>query len=424
MNNNDIQINENKSQEIDETKKRRSPGKRRGLLKTVIVRTLISVGLALVLVFALLWTLMYSIAHGPSESLRDLLVMSAMQASATKWVPYLVLSSDDVEAIINNSVEGSTEVIDIEDLEKRTIKKVITDADGNQYEIDVIVREDGKEVVVNPDGSHQEFDEWANAVDGIQFITVNRSTFRGYMLIIKDPSRVFVATSSDYKSGEAGKRFYEMAEIYDAVALINGGEFLDAGGQGNGGNPVGLTFSRGDCVWSDNYGWKTFIGFNDKNELVVLENTTKDEAIAAGIRDGVCFKPMKTSAPSCLIYHDDEGKVYVNSYNSAGLAQRSAIGQRADGAVIMLVTDGRSASSPGATYNDITQLMFEYGAITAGMLDGGSSSMMYYREYYDLYGASDPSLGEYGKMGLVNQYVAFTEPRRIPTYFCVGRSGE
>ncbi len=424
MNNNEIQKSDNESVEIDETRDRRRPKSGGGLIKTVIIRTLISVGLTLLLLLTLLWTLMYSVAHGPSESLRDLLVMSAMQASATKWVPYLVLTSEEVDAIINNSIEGSTEVIDIEDLEKRTIKKVVTDADGKQYEIDVIVREDGSEVVVNPDGSEQVFDEWANAVDGIQYITVSRSTFRGYMLIIKDPSRVFVATSSDYKSDEAGKRFFEMAEMYDAVALINGGEFLDTAGQGNGGNPVGLTFSRGECVWTDKYTWKTFIGFNDKNELVILDKTTKEEAIAAGIRDGVCFKPMRNSAPSCLIYHDEEGKVYVNSYNSAGLAQRSAIGQRADGAVIMLVTDGRTSSSPGATYNDITQLMYEYGAVTAGMLDGGSSSMMYYRDFYELYGADDDSLDEYGKMGLVNRYVAFTEPRRIPTYFCVGRSGD
>ena len=424
MNNNEIQPTVNNTFDIDESQNRRKPKANRGLVKTIILRTLISVGLTAVLAFSLLWTLMYTVAHGPSESLRDLLVMSAMQASATKWVPYLVLSPEDVDSIINNSIEGNTEIIDIESLESRTIKKVVTDSDGNSYEIDVIVRDDGKEVVVNPDGSEEVFDEWANAVDGIQFITVNRSTFRGYMLIIKDPSRVFVATSSDYKSGEAGKRFYEMAEMYDAVALINGGEFLDTAGQGNGGNPVGLTFSRGECVWTDKYTWKTFIGFNDKNELVILEKTSKDAAVAAGIRDGVCFMPMRNSAPSCLIYHDEEGKVYVNSYNSAGLAQRSAIGQRADGAVIMLVTDGRTSSSPGATYNDVTQLMYEYGAVTAGMLDGGSSAMMYYRNYYELYGTDKDSLGEYQKMGLVNRYVAFTEPRRIPTWFCVGRSGD
>lgn len=423
MNNNATTLIENGSFEIDETQKRRKPRENGKTVKIVIGRSLISLGLTLLLILSLVWTLLFTIAHGPSESLRDLLVMSAMQASATKWVPYLVLPAEEVDAIIGNSLKGSTEIIDSDALADRTIKKVVTGADGKQYEIDVIVRGDGSEIVVNPDGTQQEFDEWANAIDGIQYITINRSTFRAYMLIVKDPSRVFVATSSDYKSGEAGKRFYEIAEKFNAVALINGGEFLDAGGQGNGGNPAGLTFSRGECVWSDEFTWKTFIGFNKDNKLVVLEGVTKEEAIAAGIRDGVCFMPMKTSVPSRLIYQDEEGNVYVNSSNSAGLAQRCAIGQRADGAVIMLVTDGRTSSSPGATYNDVTQLMYEYGAVSAGMLDGGSSAMMYYRDYYKLYNIDYDSLGEYQKMGLVNQYVAFTEPRRIPTYFCVGRSG-
>lgn len=31
------------------------------------------------------------------------------------------------------------------------------------------------------------------------------------------------------------------------------------------------------------------------------------------------------------------------------------------------------------------------------------------------------TLDEYQKKGLVNHYKAFTNPRRIPTYFCVAR---
>lgn len=427
MNNSELEKNivgGNADAEFDENISRRKPKPKGSLAKKVVCRFFISLGLALVLIFTLVWTLLYSVAHGPSESLRDLLVMSAMQASATKWVPYLVLPAEEVEAIIKNSNEGSTEVLDPDDLADRTITKVVMGADGVQYEIEVIIRPDGSEIIVNPDGTEQEFDEWETAIDGIQYITINRSTFRAYMLIIKDPSRVFVATSSDYKSGAAGKRFFEMAEMYNAVALINGGEFSDPGGQGNGANPGGLTFSRGECVWSDANTWKTFIGFNKENKLVVYEGLTKEEAIAAGIRDGVCFMPSKNSSSSRLIYQDEEGKVYVNSYNSAGLAQRSAIAQRADGAVIFLTTDGRTSSSPGANYNDITQLLYEYGAVSAGMLDGGSSAMLYYREYYKLYNLDYNSLGEYQKMGLVNQYVAFTTPRRIPTYFCVGKSGD
>ena len=107
--------------------------------------------------------------------------------------------------------------------------------------------------------------------------------------------------------------------------------------------------------------------------------------------------------------------------NNTGTAQRTAVGQRADGTVIFLVTDGRSASSLGATRNDVIDVMVKYGAVTAGMLDGGSSSLMYYEDYYTKYGIDESTLDEYQKKGLVNHYKAFTNPRRIPTYFCVAR---
>lgn len=59
--------------------------------------------------------------------------------------------------------------------------------------------------------------------------------------------------------------------------------------------------------------------------------------------------------------------------------------------------------------------MVKYGAITAGMLDGGSSSLMYYEDYFTKYGIDESTLDEYQKKGLVNHYKAFTNPRRIPT---------
>ena len=52
---------------------------------------------------------------------------------------------------------------------------------------------------------------------------------------------------------------------------------------------------------------------------------------------------------------------------------------RADGAVLLLVIDGRQASSLGASYKDCAKIMLEYGAVNAANLDGGSSSMMMYQ---------------------------------------------
>ena len=63
----------------------------------------------------------------------------------------------------------------------------------------------------------------------------------------------------------------------------------------------------------------------------------------------------------------------------SGLNPRTAIGQRADGALLLLVTDGRGKSGHlGASASDLINVMMKYGAVNAANLDGGSSSCMYY----------------------------------------------
>ena len=85
----------------------------------------------------------------------------------------------------------------------------------------------------------------------------------------------------------------------------------------------------------------------------------------------------------------------------------------------MIVTDGRTASSLGATRDDITNLMLKYGAVCAGMLDGGSSAMMYYADYIEKYDVDESQLDQYQLLGIVNKYKAFTSPRYLPTFFMV-----
>jgi hypothetical protein len=83
------------------------------------------------------------------------------------------------------------------------------------------------------------------------------------------------------------------------------------------------------------------------------------------------------------------------------------------------VTDGRTASSLGATRNDIINIMVSFKAVAAGMLDGGSSTQMYYEDYYTKYNIDPSTLDDNQLKGLVNRYKAFTKPRFIPTYFVV-----
>ena len=356
--------------------------------KKIVARLFLSVFTVLVCVIVAAFSLLYILVNGGCEPLKERLVLSATQASATKWLPGLFMPQSEVDAIITKSFEVNTDVMSLEDYSALT----------------------------NVNNENGEVDEWENAIDGMLFEKINGATFNGYILLVKDPSRVFVGTSSDFSQGLAGMTIFNIAKKENVVAVINAGEFADPGGKGTGNNPMGITYSKGDLVWNDSLK-RTFIGFSADNKLVVTEPMTTSLAEQLSIRDGVSFQNGNV-----LITNDENGNVTMHyADNNTGTAQRTAIGQRADGAVILLVTDGRSASSLGATRNDVIDVMVSYGAISAGMLDGGSSSLMYYENYYDKYGYDYNSLDEYQRQGLINKYKAFTTPRRMPTYICVAR---
>ena len=359
--------------------------KRRMTVECVIRRILLVLLTAILFTVGSLLAVCNTLANGPSKTARDKAVMSALQASATKWMPGLFLSSDTVEEIKKNSQVVVTDVKPITD---------IPSGDG--------------------DGDTPTADKWANAIDGMIYENVNGTTFKGYVLLIKDPARVTVGVSSnDFAHATAGMRIFELADKYNAVAAINAGEFRDDGGVGTGYAPMGLTYSEGNCVWNDGLS-RTFMGFDKNNRLYVAEGTTYAQAEELGMRDAVSFQ-----TGNVLITNDGTNVTYYYADSNTGVAQRTAIGQCADGTVIFLVTDGRTASSMGATRNEIIDTLISYGAVTAGMLDGGSSSMLYYRDYFTKYNIDQSQLDEYQKMGLVNKYKAFTNPRRIPTYFIV-----
>ncbi len=368
--------------------KRREP-KKHTPVKTVIGRIFVSLISVILFAVIALYGLCFTIAKGPSETVRNLLVLSAKQASATKWVPGLFLSAEEIEEIMANSEKVETDIISI------------------------------KDYYTAEDSGEASEDEWEKAKDGMIFKTIKGSSYTAYMLIIKDPSRVYVGTATDnFEENTKGKNIFEITKDLGAVAAINGGEFPDTGGIGTGEHPIGLTYSGGKCVWNDGRK-RTFIGFDKNNRLHAIEGATKAEADALGIRDAVAFQ-----TGNVLITSDGENVTFYYAEGNNGTAQRTAIGQRADGAVIMLVTDGRTASSLGATKNDVIDVMVEHGAVTAAMLDGGSSAMMYYENYYEKYGYDTDDLDQYQKKGLVNKYKAFTNPRYMPTFFVVSPISE
>ena len=364
-------------------------GKRSGAsLVGLILRRFLFVFLLIILLAASALVLVLNMVFtGPSTAARDMLTMALIEASATKWVPGVFLDDETIASI--RAVSGQAP----EDLVSNTSAVVITtDAIGADS-------------------------EWENYPDGIRIERVEGDTYNAHVMIIRDPSRVYLGISNPdgFTTRVPGKRINQAIEDEGASAAVNAGAFFDNGKSGPevGSVPEGLVFSEGACVWSTGAppnGITGFAGFNYDNILVVhQENITKAQAEELNIRDGCCFGPV-------LIMN---GEVNMKAYNTnSGLNPRTAIGQRADGAVIFVCVDGRQASSVGGTYADVINIMLEYGAVNACNMDGGSSSVMMYRDTYGLF-------GEAGQVTMINNYSLLqSEPRRMPDYWMVAPQKE
>jgi len=97
---------------------------------------------------------------------------------------------------------------------------------------------------------------------------------------------------------------------------------------------------------------------------------------------------------------------------NSGYAPRTAIGQAADGTVILLCINGRVFNSLGATYADVANEMMRYGAVNACLMQGGSATGMMYRSDT----ASVPQL--YTTISSMSGDKELS-PRRLPTYWMV-----
>ena len=364
-----------------QAKKAAAKKKRAQIFWRIVRRTLLVFFTLIIIAATALVLLLNTIFNGPSINARNRLTMSMRESSGMKWCPGLFIGEDTVAEI---EQESSYELPD--EL-----------SDFSQIQINL-----GSGLT----GSDN--DEWADAVDGIRIEDVKGDTFNAYVMLIRDPSRVYLATSTEkFSTAIPGTRINDQIEKEGAVAAINAGAFWDNGTSSKevGSVPQGLVISDSKVVWKTGSAPEEgFAGFNQDNILVVAKTMTGDKAMELGIRDGCCFGPV-------LIMN---GEINEDAYNTnSGLNPRTAIGQRADGTVIFLCIDGRQVSSMGGTYANLIDIMIEYGAVNACNLDGGSSTVMLHRDY------------ETGEVSMINSYSLLQEePRRMPTFYMVRPSSE
>lgn len=204
----------------------------------------------------------------------------------------------------------------------------------------------------------------------IERYNISGKRFDAYLLEVKDPTRVKVAYTK--KLGKEGQRTSQMAEDRDAVAAINGGGFTDKSSDGKlwagtGAFPTGFVISNGQVIHNDlGENSKASVMAFTKDGLLVIGDKSLNDLKKQGISDAISFGPP----------------LIVNGKPQKGLDPgpnpRTAIGQKQDGTILLLVIDGRQGLKLGASLQEVQQILLEYGAWNATNLDGGSSSTMYY----------------------------------------------
>ena len=318
-------------------KKGRRPSKGKKVCSILLDIMLYGILIGILVVFFLM--------YGPISSFRNWYITSAMTTMNHQYLATWFFSAEVINEVLDSNkvieVDGITDTTQINTDEE--VQNKVTYA--NEYEKAVLER----------DSRHPEY----------KLIDIKEKNYSGYLAVVYDASKIHTLVTD--KLNKSGQYVTTMAQNKKAVLAINGGGFEDLNHNSSGGTPLGLTFANGKLVTNYSYsGPGGLIGFDENNKLV-LGKISAEKAKSMKVRDAVTCGPF-------LILNGESSEVLGNG--GWGTAPRTAIGQRKDGIVLMLVVDGRKVSMPGADMDDLIEIMERYGAYNAAALDGGTSSVM------------------------------------------------
>ena len=336
---------------------------------TIFGRVMSFVGITIGGVLVTLLITIFLICHGPSKTAKEVFATTILETGKLKFLANMYLSDKEIKEIVKkNSLTDMKDEVD-SDLIK-------VDKDSNKKLIET------KKITGNG--------------------------FEGTLMIVNDPSKISLATT--YPWGEYGKTLDTLVNENNAIAGINGGLYQSDANKG--GRALGLTVTNGKVVSNSvGYNGLYLIGFDENNILRILSlegmNSSQAEALVKEqkIRDAVSFQDEISVENNHFVKLIVNGEARSINGDGSGRNPRTVIGQRKDGSVLFLVTDGRGKNNHlGATARDLIEIMQEYGAVNAANIDGGSSSCMYYN-------------GEYLRTSVTFYYT--NSSWRLPTAFIV-----
>ncbi len=313
----------------------------------------------IVILAATLFIMMQIFCHGSTSS-RNTFITTVLETGQLKFLASLCLSDEEIAEVVNaNSM------------------KQLADTNVNEG---LITLEN------NTPGSSED-----PASDAVEIEVIPGLTYKATMMIVHDPSRLSLATicAGDDQWPDKGITLKEFVEKTNAIGAINGGLYDST--NNTGGKPYGVAVSNGEIVRNrpNEFNGLVLVGLTEENILQIIDVSKMNAADCEKmirekkIRDAVCFQEDTSVDNNHFVQLIINGKEREISGKGSGLNPRTAIGQRADGALLLLVTDGRGSNGhAGASAADLIEIMSRYGAVNAANLDGGSSTCMYYDGEY------------------------------------------
>ena len=201
---------------------------------------------------------------------------------------------------------------------------------------------------------------------GILIARIEGKRWKGVVAVVDDPTRLFVGSIPWFSQEGYGMRLDTLMERYNAVLGLNGGGFDDTVGQGRGAAPIGVIITDGQLWQGGEWGEYDVCAFDKDGKLYVGRRLARD-LLEAGVHSAVSF------GPALVI----DG--VIQEFNTQNWEPRSAVGQRADGKILLMALEGRAVSAQGADMQTLAEVMVQYGAVNATNLDGGASSSLLYK---------------------------------------------
>ncbi len=334
---------------------------KKSLLKCIgkiILKIFAVIGTLVIAVVATLMISLNMICSDKFPSAQQMFVTTILETGNFKFLASVFLSPDEIQAIVDKNVmQELNEEIDTELIQIGSSGSVDAGGDSTEEQKDIEITE------------------------------VNAATFSGTMMIVKDPSRISLATIYPWK--ETGVTLDKLVNDNGAIAGINGGLYNST--NNSGGKPYGVIVCNGKIQHNkpQEYPGLVLVGFTEEHILQIIDISDMkpadiEELVATRkIRDAVTFQEEASDANNHFVQLIINNEPREMNGMGSGLNPRTAIGQRADGSVLLFVTDGRGkAGHLGASSRDLLSVMQDFKAVNAANLDGGSSSCMYYDGKY------------------------------------------